>query len=232
MLNNILPSISRGAVLGFVMAFVTSPAFALDISSTQPPAAVQDGLATVGSYGIKLPEGPWQLLSSNKSSISPSPLSPNVAVQTGYFALAQDGKFVQSFILTLPESGYRVAFWNSDPCTAEGRIHKMVMDGSLKFPQCLLINRHESLHRGATGALFTPVLAWASSQNVALPAAYDIHYIYRAETGHGHVRVYVPTATLGSDQAAIDWGKQLVEAMRPMIERNTRQAVMPALTGR
>lgn len=218
----------RHAVL-WLFAIVGAPAFALDLSSTAPPTAVTDNLAGVGSRGVELTGEGWHYLSYARGSISPSPAYPSVAVHTGYFAQVLDGRLAATLLLTMPEGGYQVSFWNNDPCRGEGRVHKTVMDASVKFPQCLIINRHESLHRGATGALFQPVLSWMSEKKISMPAAYDIHYVYYASSGHGHVRVYVPTSAFGSDQAAIEWGQKLAEHMRPLLDQSVRKASLPAL---
>jgi hypothetical protein len=206
----------------------SATASATDYGKTIPPAAISDGVVTIGSRTVKLPPGNWSYVSYVRGTMtSTSTRFVNVPVHTGYFANVTDKRFQLGIVLNLPEYTQTFYSWNSDPCNIEGNVYKDKLDTTVSFPECIVINQRTDLHKDTSGLLYPPVDEWLDKQNVDRSGSiYDIWYMHYSSTGQGRVRFFVPASKFSDQQAAIDWAKKLPDDLKLFFQGRTQEATL------
>lgn len=215
------------------MALLVQPvaALALDFSAQPPVAEVTDAQVSVGKRSVQLPPGPWTFIAYAKSSyVTTGNASMSTPRHTGYFAAGRGAGFRGGLVVEMGEIPLPSPQWLNDPCTAEGKAYKSLLDSTALHPECLLVNQRPTLHRFANAGFYKDVSDWLAAQGVDQAApVYDIHFMHFSATGQGMVRLFVPTRVFASQQAAVDWAKALPAAMRPLLSGRSSTATLPAL---
>ena len=203
---------------------------AIDYSKINPPAEVADGIVAVGSRAVKLPPGNWTFVSYVRSNYSIPSKFIEVPLHTGYFANVRDGRFHLGFVLELPEYSFHMTAWTNDSCNVQGEVFKSTLDSNALFPECIIVNRRNALHRNTTGSFYPPVTAWLEQQKVdqSIPI-YDIWYMHYSRIGQGRIRLFVPVSMFHDQQAAIDWAKKLPSEFEAFFQGRSGTATLSSL---
>ena len=124
-------------------------------------------------------------------------------------------------------AGVGVVAWDVEPCRVRDAIHVERFAGRFDTPECLVVRRvapdaSEPLTR------FGPAFA-AMRAGEAAPAAgyYEIRYSCYWVAWFADVTVLLPLPSVPGDFVAIQWGRRLADAVRPLARSTLRTAVVP-----
>ena len=226
-------SISRGwswLMLG-LFALVTRDAAAIDVIATSPPAAVADGVLTIGGRSLRLPEGNWTYAARVEGSISRGHAGKMAPHYTVYAMDVKGNQMRSAVVLRMPPNSVVVGDWSEQPCkqTPDGALFKDDFGTDYKFPACLVVYKRRGHFSAATLAepFYGQAQRWATAQGIQFPGPmYEIAYVKFASNDFGLVRVYLPQQAFGSDNEAVSWAKGLPGQVQKLFENRESQATL------
>lgn len=203
---------------------------ALDFSKSVPPVEVSDGKVAVADRSVQLPAGKWTFVSYARGTYARVASSAPVPRHTGYFVNTSGKDFLAGLVVEAGEFAFPMSQWNDEACKQEGVVYKSLLESTPLFPECLLINRRTSIHKGASSAFFKQVSDWLVAQQIEQSVAvYDIMFQHYTRNGQGLVRLVIPVSRFRDEAAAIELANRLPDIFRPLLQGRSHEATLPAL---
>jgi hypothetical protein len=208
------------------MAIVSPSVFALDIASVSPVVGSVENNIAIGKRVMFLPKLPWSYIAYSKGSYNIGNIS--TPRHTGYFSSVSENKFNAGVVLEMGESTVQMNKWLNDSCKMDGNLYKSTLESTVIFPECIVVNRRQSLHKGASGDFYKQVVEWYSKNSVDQSISiFDVTFIHYSSIGQGFFRIFLPETAFGSEKAVIDWAVSLPGVLRPFMQGRTDTVTLP-----
>lgn len=198
------------------------------------PCLLGAGAITIGDRSLVLSDASWVLASARRFGvpgkaqfrIPPLPFDTPAIEAVAYGPAGERGATLIAFAAN-PRAGDGVVAWDVEPCRVRDAIHVERFAGRFDTPECLVVRRVAS---DASEPLtrFGPAFAAMRAGETA-PAAsyYEIRYSCYWVAWFGDVTVLLPLPSVPGDFVAIQWGRRLADAVRPLARSTLRTAVVP-----
>lgn len=204
--------------------------FATNVAELVPAMALTDQQLQIGSRTLRLPEGQWNYIAQSQGRVTHGGIQTVVNTYTVYAMEVQAGRMRSGLVLTLPEGGFSVSNWLSEPCKVEGYVYRDDFGGSFKTPECLLVYKRRSHLGGVVTGFYQQAQQWAQAQSVPLPGpVYEVVYTRYASTDYGSIHFFIPVKAVANDDAVVVWAQQLPAVLRRFFANFDSQAQLPLI---
>lgn len=130
------------------------------------------GRLSIGKRDFALPPGKWVVVAdtTSRNTIDSGSLGAN-AKQQFLVQLDDNNRFVAGIFVRASLASVAVAGWNDSTCDRKDTLHRDILKGSFRFPECLLINHVTNFWAGdvPTADFERNVWNWFREKKVQLP---------------------------------------------------------------
>jgi hypothetical protein len=207
---------------------------ATDIVATEPGTPLPDRQIAIGRRAMTLPEGNWTYIARYQGFVSHGGVDRKGVHYTVYAMNTDGNRMVAGVTLRLTLNSFPLLKgWDEEPCKVKGHIFRDDFDSGFDRPRCLVVYKRRTHLADPHEGFYGQAQQWMREHAIQQPGpTYEIVYSNFAANDFGIVRVFLPAARVGGDEAAIAWAKQLPAQFESFFANTQAFGALPPLPSR